>query len=76
MKKIFYIFIAAILCACNQTSTPTATNAKGNVEKMTYTEDERVGLCYGVLNSTTSDGFEVTVPTCVPCDSVRHLIKK
>ena len=74
MKRIITTIILGVLmtsCSQQYTSQPKVSNVKSNV---TYFKDERVGLCFGAINSQTSDLLLVTSITCVPCDSVKNLI--
>jgi len=50
--------------------------AKEFARKITYMRDDRTGLCFGVVatrktGSVSSTGIGVT---CVPCETVEHLL--
>lgn len=42
-------------------------------QSITYIKDEKIGLCFAVLNNHT-DGFRSTFTiACVPCDSLKNV---
>jgi len=49
-----------------------------DAEDITYGKDSRTGLCYGIVASRKSFSTDATGLglTCVPCESVEHLIGK
>lgn len=59
--------------SCQRTYKAKTENLSG---KITYFKDKSSGLCFGAINSGSADGYEITSLTCVPCDSVKHLIKE
>lgn len=75
MKKILIVFLCGIIfTSCNMTSAPSNSDAENNVNQISYIKDSRTGLCFGMLNSTSYTGYEITSITCVPCDSVSKLL--
>lgn len=76
MKKKFCFIALSILflSSCNYTTKPSTDQASDNTENITYTKDHRVNLCFGMVNSMTNGTYQVTSITCVPCDSVKHLL--
>lgn len=75
MKSLLMFLCGIIVTSCNLTTSPSSTGAHENASQITYTKDDRSGLCFGMLNSMHS-GYESTSITCVPCDSVEKLISK
>ena len=84
MKKILIIGIIACiislvaLAGCDvNPSKITDEYADIMTDKITYAQDARTGLCFGVIasrktGSTDQTGFGMGL---VPCDKVKHLIK-
>lgn len=80
MKPIFYalmdisIVIAFALlissCQINSASDPGEVN-----NKLTYFKDNSTGLCFATVNSASAGAYQITSIACVPCDSIRHLLK-
>lgn len=75
MKKFLIVFLCGIiLTSCNMTSAPSNSDAQSNVSQISYIKDTRTGLCFGMLNSTSYTGYEITSITCVPCDSLKNVL--
>jgi hypothetical protein len=73
MKKLFSILLLAIvISSCENYTTGTATYVK---EGLYYFKDEKTGLCFAALTSTTYSNFRVTSITAVDCDKVKNFIK-
>ncbi len=83
MKKILIIgtvtcivsLIAMVGCDVNP-SEISSEYADSMAQKITYAQDARTGLCFGVIasrktGSTDQTGFGMTL---VPCDKIKHLI--
>lgn len=63
-------------CSVNP-SEISAEYADDMVGKITYAQDHRTGLCFGVIasrktGSTDQTGFGMSL---VPCNKVKHLVK-
>jgi hypothetical protein len=71
MKKLFIISLL-VLTACNA----QVKSSKDAASRITYFKDERTGLCFGQVVSSTADGWVVTSITTVPCEKVDSLILK
>lgn len=65
MKKIL-IFWFLIICVSCETSQTEFQN------KTYYWKDERTNLCFAAVRNPGSHAYSFT---CVPCDSVKHLLK-
>lgn len=69
---LLLIFIMAALSSCGpQTSEYTISDPKD----ITYFKDDRTKLCFASLSSYSYGMNQVASISCVPCDSVKHLIK-
>ncbi len=58
-------------------SIHSSDNVDIDGEDITYVKDSRTNLCFGVMASRKSfstDAIGLSL-TCVPCESVEHLIK-
>lgn len=70
---LLLMFLAAALSSCGpQISDETISE---DSHKIQYFKDERTGLCFGNISSYSYGLNEVASFTCVPCDSVKHLLK-
>jgi hypothetical protein len=70
MKKIIATILSLILISCsNNLHKQEVVN-----REVEYFTDNRVGLCYAMIQSNNGDGGNVWSFTCVPCDSVKNLI--
>jgi len=74
MKKIIVIFTFLILTSCHSKQpeyiegfSQTGTSGANEIR---YFKDKRTGLCFAERGTLDSYAF-----TCVPCDSVKNLIK-
>jgi hypothetical protein len=79
MKKMFIILcLGFLIVSCDvQPSKISSSDAKDMAEKITYTKDERTGLCFAVIASrkalkANQSGLGLTV---VPCEKVERFIK-
>jgi hypothetical protein len=75
MKKIILVLAVSfgmVSCGVNSSS-----NIDIDGEDVVYFKDSRTGLCFGAVASRKTADFETTGlgMTCVPCESVKHLIK-
>ena len=68
-KKLIILFILIASCSSE------IENSKQAEEEITYIKDGRTNLCFAQKTSYSADGYIITSITCVPCDSVRHLLK-
>lgn len=67
MKKL--IIVLLLLTSCQSPNYIEGNDiAIGNIY---YVKDKRSNLCFALRSMGTSSSF-----TCVPCDSVKHLIYK
>jgi hypothetical protein len=81
MRKVFFILTCICLlaifgCDVNPSKLPQG-DANELAEKLTYTKDERTGLCFAVVASrktahASQSGLGLTE---VPCDKVERFIK-
>lgn len=66
MKKILIFWFLIICVSCETSQTEYENNTR-------YWRDGRTGLCFASNNvSPTGNAYSFT---CVPCDSVKHLLK-
>lgn len=75
MKKTFLtILLSVALFGCGVNSS---SNIDFEGEDIKHVLDSRTNLCFGVVASRKSNSISTTGLglTCVPCDSVKHLIK-
>ena len=74
MKKLLLIFSVALLSAC---SVNTSGNIDVDTDDIKYVQDERTGLCFGMVASRKSFKTDATGLgfACVDCEKVKHLIK-
>lgn len=72
MKKLFILMLGAFLLTSCDSSVQDSQSA---TDRLTYFKDARTGLCFGQVISTGYGGFTSTSITCVPCDSVKALLK-
>jgi hypothetical protein len=76
MKKLLLLLaLCFVLGSCEQTTTTDVQKLSTNYN-ISYFIDNRTGLCFGALSSRTHGGWSVVSITCVPCDSVKHLLTK
>ena len=71
------LILSAIVFGLSSCGVSSSDNVNIDGHDMTYFEDTRVGLCYGVVASRAAFNADATGlgVTCVPCEKVRHLIK-
>lgn len=78
MKKIILLVSILVLFGCSVNPSELSPKyAKEMANKITYTRDDRTGLCFAVIASrktgtASQSGLGMTV---VPCEAVEHLIK-
>ena len=75
MKRLGIILgLALMISGCD---VHTSGGVEFDAEDITYGKDSRTGLCYGVVASRKSFTASPTGLgiTCVPCESVKHLIE-
>ena len=80
MKRLIACLFLAVLIVWGCDVNPSAITSKyadDMAGKITYAQDHRTGLCFGVIasrktGSTDQTGFGMTL---VPCAEVKHLIK-
>jgi hypothetical protein len=72
MKKLFVllVFITITFVSCQMNGTSDNQDVKNSIS---YFKDERTGLCFASINSSTYTGYKVTSITCVPCDSLKKV---
>ena len=75
MKKSLLLLSTILLFSCG-VSTSDNMNIKG--ENLVYFKDTRTNLCFAAVASRKAASFDTTGLglTQVPCDSVKHLIRK
>lgn len=76
MKKILLV-LAVVTLGMTSCSVNSSDNVNIDGEDMVYFKDSRTNLCFGAVASrkamtASTTGLGVT---CVPCESVEHLIK-
>jgi hypothetical protein len=69
MKKLLLMMLLFTACRSNDLHKQEVVN-----REIEYFKDERANLCFGKLVSASID-YTVWSFTCVPCDSVKHLLK-
>jgi hypothetical protein len=70
MKKMLVTILLLILISCsNNLHKQEVVN-----REVEYFTDNRVGLCYAMIQNSNGDGGSTRSFTCVPCDSVKNLI--
>ena len=71
MKKTSIIIGVLFLFSCQLTWQTNVDSVKNDI---VYFKDERTGLCFAAINSSSgSSGREVVSITCVPCDSLKNI---
>lgn len=73
MKKT--LFLLTILVLCGSCQTNSESDVGKIIENLTYFKDPSTNLCFATINSSDRYGFKVVSITCVPCDSVKHLLR-
>jgi len=76
MKRLGIVLgLALLISGCD---VHTSGAVEFDAEDITYGKDSRTGLCYGIVASRKSFSTDATGLglTCVPCESVEHLIGK
>ena len=75
--KLFSLILGTLLLMLCSCSVNTSGNIDFDADHIKYDKDERTGLCFGVIASRKTGSLDATGlgMTCVPCDSVKHLIK-
>lgn len=84
MKKIAVVasLLASLLMlgACAPRSIPTsALNAQKAVDEMTFVKNEKAGLCFGIISSSSISGHGASTSmsaTLVPCDKVQDQLPR
>ncbi len=78
MKKSFMVFVALLLIAsCYGGDAPRPEVAKAAAGNVVYSKDDRTGLCFASVTSTTHAGYQVVSITNVPCTpEVEKLVQK
>ncbi len=75
MKKVI-IILTVFLFSCDARNVQIEDF---NPERISYFKDSRTNLCFGVTGrvkgASLTNIAESLSFTCVPCDSVKHLIK-
>lgn len=72
MKKMLLVVILITLFSCQNNSKTDVLKLKNGI---TYFKDDETNLCFATINSSTYGGYEIVSITCVPCDSIKKLIK-
>lgn len=73
---LLLMFLAAALSSCDFDSRVRETTmTTEDSDMITYFKDDRVGLCYAAIGSQGHSYSPILSITCVPCDSVKHLLK-
>lgn len=68
MKNLFIIFITLLFVSCQENNPSNTDEIKKNI---IYFKDHKTGICFAAINSQTSNSYQVTSITCVPCDSLK-----
>ncbi len=71
MKKILLVITTIFLLSCDS----SIENSEELTTRITYFKDNDTNLCFGQITSSSYGAHTVTSITCVPCDSVKHLLK-
>ena len=76
MKKRLFLLTLLVL-PLGSCSVNTSGNIDIDATDIQYSKDTRTGLCFGFVASRKTMKVEATGLglTCVPCDSVKHLLK-
>lgn len=74
MKKLLLLFGVLFITSC---SVNTSDNVNVDTTKFSYYKDSRTNLCFAVVASRKSGSTDATGlgVACVPCDSVKRLLK-
>ncbi len=59
------LLAAVLLTGCIQSTNPTEAKA---VNDITFMKEPHTGLCFAMLNSKTSGGYQVVSMASVSCD--------
>ena len=75
MKKL--TILLGLVIALTSCSVNTSSNVDFDGTDIVYFKDKRTGLCFGAVASRKTGSVSTTGlgVTCVPCESVEHLIK-
>ena len=70
MKRWLMVLAALMMAGCAMPSRLSDSAGKGTMEKLRYFRDERTGLCFAVVSSTTNKLYEVVSIANVPCGAI------
>jgi hypothetical protein len=73
MKTVLILLLLAATSGCQQNSIPNTTKLP---DKIVYFKDERTGICFAAVNSSTEKGSRITSFTTVDCEKVKDFLKK
>lgn len=65
--KYAFLGVVLLLGACTQVIPPSQETAQSAVEQMTFVQNSRTGLCFGVVSSATYWNYYVVSITQVDC---------
>jgi len=68
-----YLTILALILLTSCDTGPATSDEATN--QITYMKDNKSGLCFARTTSNSYGGHDITSITCVPCDSVKNLLK-
>ncbi len=71
MKKLLLVFLL-LCCSCESSDT---NDIGERTDDITYFRDPKSELCFASVGFVTYGLNEGVSITCVPCDSVKHLLK-
>lgn len=75
MKYLALLFV--LLCAgCEGGDAPNAGVAAKAASNVKYSKDERTGLCFASVTSTSYYGYQVVSITNVPCKNVEKYLEQ
>ena len=66
----------AISTACEGGDPTSKETAKRTALNITYSKDDRTGLCFGSITSTSYSSYKVVSITDVPCEKVKDFLVK
>jgi len=70
MKKIFLLSVLLTMMSCEQPSYIQGNSNQYTNSDVRYFRDTRTNLCFAEIGGGDSYAF-----TCVPCDSIKSLLK-
>jgi hypothetical protein len=75
MKYLLYVAILIVALGLLAGIDLTSSTTSSKTLDLTYYKDTSTNLCFAKVVSYSAGGRSIASITCVPCDSVKHLLK-